>query len=944
MKSRGTRPGRTADHREDFLSADIRLRTLAAVGDVRTAGVPLGRLLRRICLRLKEETGLGFVVMEAPGASGTVLSSPAARAIFPDGAPRAAGAGRVRGAYGVRRVTVISPGNRGTIPRTVHALGLKGLVLLPLHLHHRGHGTLAVGSRVKRLAGGNDLRFLRQLALRVSAVLEKHGERESLETAAEEYRSLLLGMPDTVMIIDPADGRILEANPQATRLTGVTRAGLKQRTVYSFHTPAMAETHRAALRRVRHEFMQYGPIEFLRKTGKPAPAEINARLLRLPGRDLVLCIVRDVSEQKRTEVKLAASEELLRIIVEGTLDMFFYVHDTAGVFTYLSPSVGKITGYGREHWRSRYTDFLTPSPLNDSVRGYVERALKEGLAAPAYTCEIRHADGRPLLLEVNEKPVFKEGTVIGIQGVARDITERTRLEEAILESRDNLNRILDQTPLAVTVLDARGNLIEVNEAWLRLFGAAEREQVIGKLNVFHSDFIRGMGLAEGFAAVYRGEIVDVPAITVDPRSAVPELPLSGIERTFHAHMFPVLERNGNLVNVVAMMEDVTDRRRLEEQLIQSQKMESIGLLAGGIAHDFNNILGGILGYASFVKAQVPKEDRIYPHLETIERSALRAAELTSQLLGFARGGKYVVGPLYINDLLRETAELLEGTIEKNIAVKTELDPSSPVIEADASQIQQVLMNLGVNARDAMPGGGVLTMTTRRLNAPDAFLRSVPEGRRGPYVRIDITDTGIGIDKTIRGKIFDPFFTTKEKGKGTGLGLATVYGIVQNHNGFINVESEMGNGTTFSVYIPAVDKAAAKVRETGPRPEGGRETILVVDDEETIRFLVRDILAEMGYNVLAAADGFQAVQLYTGRESEIDLVILDMTMPGMGGRETFEKLKEMNPRVRAILSTGYSEDERARQMLALGVKAFVQKPYRIDDLASAVRRILDSPGS
>jgi len=526
--------------------------------------------------------------------------------------------------------------------------------------------------------------------------------------------------------------------------------------------------------------------------------------------------------------------------------------------------------------------------------------------------------------------------------VARDITERKRLEEAILESRDNLNRILDQTPLAVTVLDAAGNLIDVNEAWLRLFGASARELVIGKLNVFHSEFIDGTGLTDGFAAVFKGETVDLPAITVDPRNARPELPLDGVERTVHVRMFPVFERNGKLVNVVSMMEDVTERRLLEEQLIQSQKMESIGLLAGGIAHDFNNILGGILGYASFVKAQVPKEDKIYPHLETIERSALRAAELTSQLLGFARGGKYVVGPLQINDLVRETAELLRGTIETTIVMETGLDPSSPVIEADASQIQQVLMNLCVNARDAMPGGGELTITTMRLDMPDAFLRSIPEGRGGSFVRIEIADTGIGIDRSIRGKIFDPFFTTKEKGKGTGLGLATVYGIVKNHNGFINVESEMGEGTTFSVYIPAVDKAAAKVVEIESRPRGGQETILVVDDEETIRLLVQDILEDLGYNVLSAGDGFEAVALYREKAGTIGLVILDMTMPGMGGRETFEKLKEMNPGVRAILSTGYSEDERARQMLAMGVKSFVQKPYRIDDLALAVRRILDSP--
>ena len=944
MTPRGTRPGRKADRRNDLFTAEIQLRTLAALGTLRSDGVPLSLLLRQLAGVLRRETGSGFVYIRASGAPGRTPALSAVAVTSPGRAGLPPGGPFLLSALRPGKVLVVSPGVRGKVARQVRTLGLMNLVVLPLRVGRRVRGVLALGSRKKPVGGGADLRFLQHCALQVAALLAQREEREFMRDADEKYRSLRLGMPDTLILLDPLDGKIIDANPQATRLTGFSHGQLTGKTVFSLHTPAVAEKHRAALKRVRRAFTQYGPIEFLRQTGKPVSAEINARLLALGGKAMILCIVRDISEQKRTEVKLAASEELLRIIVEGTPDMFFYVHDTGGVFTYLSPSVGKITGFPPEHWDSRYKDFLTPNPINDSVRGYADRALKEGIPAPTYTCEVRHAEGRPLLLEINEKPIFKEGTVIGIQGVARDITERKRLEEAILESRDNLNRILDQTPLAVTVLDASGNLIDVNEAWLRLFGAAGRELVVGKLNVFHSQFIRGTGLADGFAAVYRGEIVDVPATTVDPRSAGSELPLNGVERTVHVRMFPVFERNGKLVNVVAMMEDVTERRRLEEQLIQSQKMESIGLLAGGIAHDFNNILGGILGYASFVKTQVPKEDRIYPHLETIERSALRAAELTSQLLGFARGGKYVVGPLIINDLVRETADLLRGTIETNIAMTTGLDASSPVIEADASQMQQVLMNLCVNARDAMPGGGELTITTTRLDAPDAFLRSIPEARGGRFVRIEIADTGIGIDKAIRGKIFDPFFTTKEKGKGTGLGLATVYGIVKNHNGFINVESEIGSGTTFSVYIPAVDKVAAKVQENESRPRGGQETILVVDDEEMIRLLVRDILEEIGYNVLSAADGIEAVELYKEKDGEIDLVILDMTMPGMGGRETFEKLKEMNPSVRAILSTGYAADERARQMLAMGVKAFVQKPYRIDDLASAVRRTLDSPGT
>ncbi len=841
------------------------------------------------------------------------------------------------------------PAKGSAAGKALIAAGLHGVAVFPLRVHRTTVGALCLGSRNPFPSRSGLVRSSRALTARAAAILTEAEGEEKLRGALDKYDALFRGVLDAILLIDGRDGSLIDVNPQASRLTGYHRNELIGKNVFTLHPAAQRTAIRAALETVRSTgtLARFQPVEYLRKNGKRIPAEINASLVTVGGNPVIVAIVRDISEQKRAEVKLAASEELLRIIVEGTLDMFFYVHDVRGVFTYLSPSVKKITGHEPEYWKAHYSKSLTPNPINEQVREYTERAVHEGIAAPAYLCEVYHADGRPLLLEINEKPVFKEGRVIGIQGVARDITEKKRLEEEILESRDNLNRILDQTPLAVMVMDPQGNLLDVNEAWMHLFGASDKEKVLGRLNVFHSRLFKHAGLTESLAAVYRGQIVDIPAVTLDPRAAQQEVALTGPERVVRARMFPVTDRNARLVRVVAMIEDVTERQQLEEQLIQSQKMESIGLLAGGIAHDFNNILGGILGYASFVKSQVQKEEKIFPHIETIERSALRAAELTSQLLAFARGGKYVVGPMSLNDLIGETAELLRGTIEKNIHVDTRLDPAAPVIEADAAQMQQVLMNLCINARDAMPGGGTLTITTRRLKQPDAFLRTVPDMRRGAYLRLDITDTGFGIEKSIRGKIFDPFFTTKEKGKGTGLGLATVYGIVKNHGGVINVESEVGIGTTFSVYIPAVEQAIRRAVTSEVRATGGRETILIVDDEETIRALVKDILEEKGYVVHGAADGSAAVALYREKGKSIDLVILDMTMPGMGGRETFEKLRELNPGVRVILSTGYTADERTRELLSSGVKAFVQKPYKMDELAAAVRKVLDraeTPGA
>ncbi len=271
---------------------------------------------------------------------------------------------------------------------------------------------------------------------------------------------------------------------------------------------------------------------------------------------------------------------------------------------------------------------------------------------------------------------------------------------------------------------------------------------------------------------------------------------------------------------------------------------------------------------------------------------------------------------------------------------TELRAQACVVEGDASHLQQVLMNLCVNARDAMPEGGTLTIGTWLMQQPDRFLVSQQIDSKTPHIRIDITDTGVGIDKSIHARIFEPFFTTKEKGRGTGLGLATAYGIVEHHGGLVNFTSEVGVGTTFTVYLPVINRQVAPPRTESPRMPGGRETILIVDDERMIRELVKDILESKGYQVLTAPDGASAIELFQRRRSSIDLVILDMIMPGMSGIETMRKLKAIESEVKAILSSGFSEDERTREFIDLGVKLFLQKPYRTEDLSNAVRRVLD----
>ncbi len=399
------------------------------------------------------------------------------------------------------------------------------------------------------------------------------------------------------------------------------------------------------------------------------------------------------------------------------------------------------------------------------------------------------------------------------------------------------------------------------------------------------------------------------------------------------------DSEGMIDSLLGVTRDITEKMQLQQQFIQAQKMESIGTLAGGIAHDFNNLLGGILGYASLMKTKTTRGDVTFGYADTIEKSANRAAELTGQLLAFARGGKFEPRVVALNRIVRETLEIIGRTFEKQIEIQLRLDENIPTVEADAAQMQQVLMNLCVNARDAMPRGGYLTIQTFSKEHEAESSAGDPAVRPGPYVGLCVADTGNGMNEETKARIFEPFFTTKEKGKGTGLGLSMVYGVVKNHAGFIEVDSKPGRGSTFSVFLPASGKTEIQETRKPKTVQHGNELILVVDDEEVMRYLAKDVLESYGYRVLLASDGLEALDAFK-QNGGIGLVIIDMIMPRMGGRETYLKLKELDPQVKALLSTGYDRNGEVREILRSGVTGFIQKPFDLDELLLKVRAALD----
>jgi two-component system cell cycle sensor histidine kinase/response regulator CckA len=519
------------------------------------------------------------------------------------------------------------------------------------------------------------------------------------------------------------------------------------------------------------------------------------------------------------------------------------------------------------------------------------------------------------------------------QGVLRQLQAA---EEKLRRTEHRYRTLIESVPDIIYTLDLDGSLSYVSPRWKKILGHDESE-VLGRFFIEFAPPEDHLFLVRVFKDVrnFKKNVENVHWHY---------LRKDGASRFFLGSAAPLFDEEGRVTGMIGMARDVTDHKRLEEQLLQSQKMESIGNLAGGIAHDFNNLLGGILGYATFVKRKLSTRDKIYQSIEAIERSAQRAAELTKQLLGFARRGKYQVRPIDCNALIQEIVLILQRTIDPRVAIEVDPDPRLSLIEGDEAQIQQALMNICLNARDAMPKGGTLKIASRNQRmVPDQASRQRGM-KEGSYIRLTLSDTGTGMISEVRDRIFEPFFTTKAKGQGTGLGLSMVYGIIQNHGGMIEVQSHTGIGSTFTVFLPAVASAALNGEELSPAPDShrGRETILLVDDEEIIRELGIDILEDRGYRVFSASEGREAVRIYRERIRDIDLVILDVMMPGIGGKETYRLLRAINPQVKVLLSSGYSTNGEVGEILKQGVSGFVQKPYREEELAAKIREVLDAP--
>ena len=510
-----------------------------------------------------------------------------------------------------------------------------------------------------------------------------------------------------------------------------------------------------------------------------------------------------------------------------------------------------------------------------------------------------------------------------------EINERLKEEVEALK-RDAAFRSLFETAQDAIFMKDRGLAYTlVNPAMEVLFGLPAA-QWIGKTDQHLFGEETAKLIEEGDWRVLAGETLEKEQV----------IPMKGIPTTFHVTRVPLRDRTGAVTGLWGIARDLTATKRLERQFQAAQRIESLGTLAGGIAHNFNNLLTGILGTVSLLLLDLDPADPSYRKLRKVEDYVRSGVDLTRKLLGFARGGKYEVKKVDLNELVEKTTAVFAST-KKEIILHHEWEPDLWPVRADQGQIEQVLMNLFVNAGQAMPNGGHLYVKTENFLLDENYIRPYTV-KLGRYVQVTVRDTGVGMDPETQERIFEPFFTTKEVGKGTGLGLAAAYGIVKNHRGFINVVSEKGRGSAFEILLPAYEEESKKKQEdTLVAPDKGtpKRTVLLVDDEEIVVSVGKELIESLGYEALVAANGEEALDIYRAQKGRIDMVVLDMIMPGMSGAETFARLKQINQGVRVLLSSGYTVNEEAEKLLQSGCRGFIQKPYSIKDLSAKLKETL-----
>jgi two-component system cell cycle sensor histidine kinase/response regulator CckA len=660
-------------------------------------------------------------------------------------------------------------------------------------------------------------------------------------------------------------------------------------------------------------------------------------------------VIDDATERSRAEAALLESRARYRDLF-GCITDAVIVTDLERQVVEVNPAFSRIFGYSMDearglHARSLYAehgDFQKAGAMLARIRALDDEARQAGGAGGApelprtqvWRALCRHKSGRAFPVESSFSAMRSPaGQITGWVVVARDVTQRVWREDELRRSQQLLQAIVDGATAAIYVKDPGGRFLLVNERFAALVGR-RAEEIVGQLD----DDVYPPEMSERFRAGDRQAIALRSAVETEE-----EIVRDGAARTYLAVRFPLFDPDGEIFALGGTATDVTDRKRLEMQLRQAQKMEAIGQLAGGVAHDFNNLLTAILGYTQLLALALKSRPDLLPHVEEVRRAGERAAALTRQLLAFSRDQVLQPCIVHLDAAVADVLTLLRRLIGEQIELVTVLGAGPGRILVDPGQVEQLIVNLAVNARDAMPEGGRLVIETAEVELDSLYTHHHPEARPGPYVRLTMSDTGHGMDAETRSHIFEPFFTTKPQGKGTGLGLSTVYGVVLQSGGQIEVYSEPGRGSSFKVYFP---RAAAEAGDpvlaagaAGAALPSGSETVLLLEDEAPLRSLIRTVLESGGYTVLEEVGAEAALALARRHAGPIHLVLTDVVMPGMSGPDVAAQLATVRPEARILFMSGYSGSVMGHRNILPPRAQLLEKPFTAEGLLQRVREVL-----
>ena len=744
---------------------------------------------------------------------------------------------------------------------------------------------------------------------------------DALRASEARYRRLFETAQDGILILDAHSGLITDVNPFLITLLDYSRDDFLGKPLWDIGAFKQIQESKAAFRELQNkQYIRYENLPLETRSGRRVDVEFVSNVYQENGNSVIQCNIRDITARKQGEASLHESQERLAGIVASAMDAIITVDEQQRVVLFNAAAaqmfrcseaeaVGQsIERFIPQRFRAAHSDHIRAF----GVTGVTNRAM--GATEPIWALR---ANGEEFEINASISQTESGGKKL-FTVIMRDVSMRKLSEDALRRSEERFSKAFRNNPLAITIsTESEGRYLDVNDAFLDLLGY-QRDDVIGRTATELDFWADPLDRAEMIRQVRGDEHVAKRQIRY--RTATGKMRKAEI----WAESIEVDSQRC----VLAITRDLTETMQLEAQLQQAQKMEAVGRLAGGIAHDFNNILGIIIGYSDLSLGLIAPDNPVNRYVEESKKAAKRAALLTKQLLAFSR--KQVIFPriLDLNELVRNVTEMFLRVVGEDVAL--EFRPTAPLgtIKADPGQIEQALMNLVVNARDAMPTGGRIIIETGEAELDEDYVSLHRGSSAGQYVVLAVSDTGCGMDESIQSQIFEPFFTTKGVGHGTGLGLSTVYGIVKQSEANILVYSEPGKGTTFKIYFPRVgEKAEALVLSNeGAAPRGRSETILVVEDDKTLRELTGKLLRDVGYRVIEAKDADEAIRVMATSEAGIDLLLTDVIMPDKSGPDLVKQVEREHPKTRFVFMSGYSDDMVKLHGLLIREETFLEKPF------------------